>query len=194
MKTLIKSLAQKSLLLTALATMAITTTSMAFSTTPVEKIYEVKDFKKIIVTGNVEVLLVQSNKESISYQDESTGKAEVTLQGNTLKIKSASNQISKIILNVKDIYRLDVSGNANVKTENTLNSKFLQIYVSDDAKADVSSRTEGLYTVVKDNADLRLDGNTENHVSTVNSLAKINSKKLMAQSTTFDTTTYVAKL
>jgi hypothetical protein len=194
MKTLIKSLAQKTLILTALVSMAISTTSMATIKEPTKKVYEIKNVKKIMVSGNVEVILVQSNNEAIRYQDDNLGKANVSLDGQTLKIKSDNNTVAKLVVTVKDIYRIDLSGNAKISTENILNTQFLQIYLRDDSRANISSNTEGLYTVLKDNAELSIDGGTQNHITAINSLTKINAKRLVATHTTIENESFVAKL
>ncbi|MGY3055640.1 hypothetical protein ACVWYG_003861 [Pedobacter sp. UYEF25] len=126
----------------------------------------VKTFKKVNVNGNLEVIFIQSNKEGISYADDNFGIAKVTQEGDQLNITSITNGVTKLVVYVKDIYRIQGSGNAVISTEGKLDVNNLQIFLKENAKANINTTTSSLYTVLNDNSSLILSGATENHILT----------------------------
>jgi hypothetical protein len=131
-------------------------------------------FKKIVVRGNVDLLLVQNSKSGVIINEDARGaKLRVTQQGETLKI--VSNQIERIQVTVyiNDIYRIDASENAEVKTFSELKLKYLQVFLHDNAVADIHASTESLYTVVADKARLSLSGYSDHHALVMSRIAKL---------------------
>ncbi|MBC7417114.1 MAG: DUF2807 domain-containing protein [Pedobacter sp.] len=122
-----------------------------------------KSFRKITVTGNVQVTVIQIGKEGIAYADDSYGTAKVTQQGDLLTISPADNSMAKVILYVKDIYRITGNDEALIRTEGLLKTTYLQVFLKGNAKADINTSTAGICTVLTDNAMLSLSGGTENH-------------------------------
>lgn len=80
-----------------------------------------------------------------------------------LYIKSTSRETAKMVVFVKDIFRVIASGNAVVETEGKLRTQYLQLILKDRAWAKVNSFTEGLYTFIEGDAKLRLSGTTIDH-------------------------------
>ncbi len=135
--------------------------------------------KRVYVSGNVDVTLVQDLESKQLYQKE--GKAKIYTEGDAVYVEGKKgNERAQVTLYVGEIYRVDVSGNASVNSKNTLNTRFLQVILSDQAKATINSRTEGLYTKLKNEAELTLNGITRHHTITTNSLAVLNTKNLRA--------------
>ncbi|GGI28603.1 GIN domain-containing protein [Pedobacter mendelii] len=182
MKTSIKNLIATSLTAIVITSAAFTTSVLATEKNPITK-ESSTSFKKIIVKGNVEVTLIQRQTEGVSYSDDNTGKAKITQEGNTLKISSTDRDVSKLTVYVNDLYRIEASENAVVKTNGKLKSKYLQIFLKDNAFAQITSNTEGLYTVIKDNADLKLSGSTDNHTLIMGNTQKLTIDKFAALKT-----------
>ena len=142
-----------------------------------------KNISQVIVSGNVEITLIQGEKESVSYNDDNTGKVKVIQDGHSLKISSADRNTAKITVYVNHIYRVQASENAVVKTAGKLDTKYLQLFLKGNAVAEIDSDTESLYTVIEGRADLKLSGATAEHILVMGSTPKLNLDKFAAMKT-----------
>ncbi|MBE5321594.1 DUF2807 domain-containing protein [Pedobacter sp. MR2016-19] len=182
MKSSIKTLT-KSLLAAIVLSSAIFSTSAMADERQSTKVSAPKNVNQVIVSGNVEVTLIQREKEGISYNDDNTGKVKVIQDGYALKISSEDKEVAKITLYVNDIYRINASDNAVVKTQGKLAVKYLQVFLKGNAVADVNSDTESLYTIIENNADLKLSGATEKHTLVMGKTPKLNLDRFAALTT-----------
>ncbi len=140
--------------------------------------------KKIIISGNVEVTLVQDHESKKLYTTDGLVKAKVYTADDVIHVSAKKGaETAKITLYVGDIYRIDISGNAVVNTKNDLNAQHLQIILQDDAKADISSKTESLFTKLSNESALKLNGSTQLHAISTNELATLNTKNFKAAKT-----------
>ncbi|QNR85957.1 DUF2807 domain-containing protein [Pedobacter riviphilus] len=126
-------------------------------------LYKIQNFRKIVIKGNVEVILVQQPTIGISYADDNIGNVKVIQQGEVLRITNLHNEKCKLVVYVNDIYRIEADQNAVVKTGVKLSTKFLQIILKENAFADIDTSSEGLYTEILDNSTLKLKGSTNRH-------------------------------
>ncbi|SDG42670.1 hypothetical protein SAMN05421827_106183 [Pedobacter terrae] len=182
MKTSIKTLT-KSVLAAIILTSAIFSTNvMAGEKQPI-KMSAPKNISKVIVSGNVEITLIQGQKESVSYNDDNTGSVKVMQDGHALKITSVDGNVAKITVYVKNIYRVQASENAVVKTTGKLDTKYLQLFLKGNAVAEINSNTESLYTVIEGRADLKLSGATQEHILVMGSTPKLNLDRFAALKT-----------
>ena len=124
---------------------------------------QVKTFKRVSIMGNVEATFVQSNKEGISYADNSEGDAKVIQDGDLITISSTEKGMAKVIVYVKDIYRIQGCENAVIKTNGKLDVNYLQVFLKGNAEAYINTMSSGLYTMLHDNATLTLSGATDAH-------------------------------
>ena len=182
MKTSIQTLAKSVVAAIVLSATIFTASASANETKPV-KVSAPKNFSKVIVSGNVEVTLIQSGTESVSYADDNTGKVKVIQDGYDLKITSEDKSPAKIVVYVKNIYRVQASDNAVVKTNGQLDTKYLQLFLKGNATAEINSATESLYTVIEDKADLKLSGATQKHTLVMGKTQKLNLNKFAAAQT-----------
>ena len=185
MKTLIKSLFATGLIA------LVMLTSVAYA-----NVADISSIQKIIVTGNVQVTIVQSPKSKILYENENDVNVLVKKTNNSLTI-DGSNSINtaEITIYVDNIYRIEASGNAIVQTKGTFNLKDLQIFVKDRAKVDVNAQIESLYTAIKNSAELKLQGHANFHVLTMDKLSKItleNFSAIKTEKNNTDITAYAA--
>ncbi|WP_316829817.1 GIN domain-containing protein [Pedobacter aquatilis] len=183
MKTSTKNLIASALTAIVLTSSVFATTAVASESKPVTAVAAPANFKRIIVKGNVEVTLVQRQNEGVSYTEDSFGKAKITQEGNILKITSADKEVAKVIIYANDLFRIEASENATVKTSGKLKTKFLQVFLKGNAHADINSNTEGLYTVIQDNADLKLSGATDNHTLVMGKTPKLTIDRFAALKT-----------
>jgi hypothetical protein len=182
MKTSIKTLIATSLTAIVLSS-AVFTTSVSATEKGPETISKIAAFKRISVKGNVELTIIQGGTAGISYADDNTGSAKVMQDGDNLKITSTSNDRTKLTIYVNDIYRIEASENAIVKTEGKLKTKYLQIFLKGNAHAEINTSTEGLYTVIADNADLKLSGSTDQHTLVMGKSQKLTIDRFAALKT-----------
>jgi hypothetical protein len=182
MKTSIKTLIATSLTAIVLSSTVFTTSVSAAEKEP-DAILKISAFKRISVKGNVEVTIIQRSTPGISYNDDNTGTAKVMQDGDNLRITSTSSDRTKLTVYVNDIYRIEASENTIVKTEGKLKTKYLQIFLKGNAHAEINTSTEGLYTVIADNADLKLSGSTDQHTLVMGKSQKLTIDRFAALKT-----------
>jgi len=191
MKTSIKTLIATSLTAIVLSSALFTTTVSATEKEP-EKNIKISDFKRISVKGNVELTIIQKGTIGIAYNDDNYGTAKVVQDGDALRITSTSPEKTKLTVVVNDIYRIEASENAVVKTDGKLSTKYLQIFLKGNAHADINTSSEGLYTVIADDADLKLSGSTDNHTLVMGKSQKLTIDRFAALKTNISSVETVA--
>jgi len=162
MKAYLKSQIATVSVLILLLTYIFPSTASAVEDKPV-KTDKVAPFRKILIKGNIDVILIQKPDVGISYADDNEGTAKVTQQGEILAITGTSAMRGKIIVYVNDLYRIEADENAIVKTQGILSTKFLQIILKGNASADINANSQELYTAIYDKSELYLRGNTDTH-------------------------------
>ncbi|WP_316806630.1 GIN domain-containing protein [Pedobacter agri] len=191
MKTSIKTLITSSLAAIILSTAVFSSAVSATEIAPV-KISKTGNFKRISVKGNVEVTLIQRSTTGVNYAEDNAGTAKIMQDGDNLKISSPNKSLTKVVVYVNDIFRIEASENAVVKTEGKITSKYLQIFLKGNAHAEINTSTEGLYTVINDNADLKLSGSTDNHTLVMGNTQKLTIDKFAALRTNISSVETVA--
>jgi Putative auto-transporter adhesin, head GIN domain len=184
MKQRTSSLLAIGILALALTSSTVYANNSANSTLNIRTYEENQTAKKVIISGNVEVTLVQDAESKKLYTNEGTAKARVYSTDDAIYVSSKKGgETAKITLYVGNISRIDIEGNAVVNTKNTLNLQYLQIILKDNAKADISSKTESLYTKLVNESSLKLNGTTGTHAISTNELATLNTKNFKAAKT-----------
>ncbi|MCX2452775.1 DUF2807 domain-containing protein [Pedobacter sp. PLR] len=182
MKTSVKSLIALTLTAIVLSTSAFTSASMA-AVTPMYNSPE-KPFNRIKVSGNVKVTLIQGKTEKVELMNEVAGEQVSFVQkGYTLIINSTAKETLDVVIYVKDLQRIDASNGANIRTSGKLNLNVLQVFLNDDAKANVKGNIKSLYTVSNGSSDLKLRGTAEEHILVKNNLSKLNTADFAALKT-----------
>ncbi|RZK78247.1 MAG: hypothetical protein EOO92_11500 [Pedobacter sp.] len=158
MKTLAKSLFAAALTAVVLTSSAMTT----FAAEPVvaeTKASSTASFNKIWVSGNVKIVLTQGDKEGVvgtnNYDSKNTS---VLSKGNILYINSTESGQVTLNITVKDLERVEAYGQSVVVTSNNFDVKNLQLFLNQSATAKITTTAGSLYTVVKDDAVLKLNG------------------------------------
>ena len=142
-----------------------------------------QDIKKVIITGNTKVILIQGPKEHVTMDELDLEKVSLKQVGNTLTISSNESSPVTVFVYVKDIYRIDASDNSSVRTSGNFNLENLQVMLKDDASARVKATTGSLYTTINDRAKLKLIGTSESHVSRLAGVAKMDIDQFAALKT-----------
>lgn len=143
------------------------------------------DYNKVIISGNVKVVLIQSKiQRVVMYEDHNKETTAVVQKGNNLYISSTERQPVNIVVYIKDLHRIDACNKASVTTRGKFTSQALQVFLKDGATAFINGDTESLYTVIKDNSELRLRGSSKDHVLVKGKSAKLNVSSFAALKTT----------
>lgn len=193
MKTSLKTVVTTAL--TALVLSASVFTSVAAENVKVLEMASANpEIKKIEISGNVKVELIQSYNEQVMLADYDMDKVSIKQKGYTLSISSNEKRPVTVTVYVHEPYRITASDQASVRTLGKFNVKHLQVMLKDDAVASIKAKTESLYTVINGRADLELKGSTANHIIKANGLAKLNTEEFAALKTDHVADTEVAMI
>ncbi|WP_442588158.1 GIN domain-containing protein [Pedobacter sp. AW31-3R] len=168
MKTLTKTVFALLLTATVATSSAFSNPVAAIGNPMVESGIEVpvttQSFNRIWVAGNVKIILTQSEKEGITVGEDFNAK-ETSLQrsGQTLYVNSTTEGQVTIHVAVKDLYRIQAAGNAVVVMNKSFDVKNLQLFLSQQAKVKVNAKIESLYTVITEDATLKINGSAAEH-------------------------------
>jgi hypothetical protein len=161
MRTLTKTLFAAALTAVVLTSSAMTT----FAAEPIvteSAASSVGDFNKIWVSGNVKIVLTQGDKQSVvSASNFDATKTSVLSKGQTLYINSMESGQVTLNITVKDLQRVEAYGQSVVVTSNNFDVKNLQLFLNQSATAKIKTTAGSLYTVVKDDAYLKLNGTAD---------------------------------
>ncbi len=163
MKTSVQTLFASALLAICLAATAFTSSASVVNVGSAMSI-PAAGIQKVILKGNVRVLLIQSEQESVRIYDMyNTDKTSVKMEGGALVINSTEDEPIHMTVFVKNLFRIEASNTVSVQTKGQFNLQFLQIILNDKARANVNACTKGLYTVVRDKSNLTLAGTSDEH-------------------------------
>jgi len=158
MKTLAKTI-----FAAALTAVLFTSSAMAsFAAEPVKtetKTSSLSKFDRIWVSGNVKLILTQGDKQNVAgMSNYDASKTSVSTDGKTLFINSMETSQVTLNITVKDLERIEAYGQSVVVTSNNFDVKNLQLFLSQSATAKIRTTASSLYTIVKDDAVLKLNG------------------------------------
>ncbi|MBB6502234.1 GIN domain-containing protein [Pedobacter cryoconitis] len=168
---------------------AILLTATVITSTAAERIITLgkesanPDIKRVVIKGNVQVRLVQSQREWVSLDEDNMSKVKIKQNGNILNISSSEKNPVSVTVYVKDIYRIEASDKANITTIGKFNLKFLQVILKDNAVAFIKADTEGLYTQMDGQSKLQLLGSTVDHYIKNSGNGMLNTAKFAAVNT-----------
>jgi UDP-N-acetylmuramate-alanine ligase len=107
----------------------------------------------------VKIVLTQGDKEVVSGTDNyDSAKTSVLSKGQTLYINSTESGMVTLNITVKDLQRVEAYGQSVVVTSNNFDVKNLQLFLNQSATAKIKTTAQSLYTIVKDDAVLKLNG------------------------------------
>ena len=178
----------KNLIASLLTTVVLTGSAFASSDEPknsntITVLNQVKNISKLVVSGNVEVFLIQASTESVKVYDSYYSKnALVQQEQGVLRISSFQKETLKVAVYVNNLSSIQASDNATVKTFGKVSFLSLDVILKDKATANIEANTVSLYTSVIDSASLTLSGSTEDHTAVLGSVAKMSMNHFTAAS------------
>lgn len=157
MKTIAKTLFVTAVLFTSSVMTALASDSVPVPVTSATS--SLKNINRIWVSGNVKIVLTQGEKESvIGAENYDVTKTSVSSNGKTLYINSMETSQVTLNITVKDLERIEAYGQSVVITNNNFDVKNLQLFLNQSATARIKTTATSLYTIVKDDAVLKLNG------------------------------------
>jgi hypothetical protein len=182
MKTSIKTLI--TLAVTAVVLTTSTAATFAADGNKETILTTVKKVNKINVSGNVELILVQSTDESVKVYDDYYAKnALVQQKDGVLRISSFNKETLTVVVYVNNLTEINASDKVSVKTFGKFNALALDVNLKDQATANLNMNTVSLSTSVTGDANLTLSGSTEDYTSSMGGFAKVNTAQFNAQTT-----------
>ena len=180
MKTSIKNL------FAAILTVAISASAPAFvnahEAKQVTVVGEVKKFNKLNVAGNVEVILVQSQNQSVKVYDNYYAKNALVQEKNgELRISSFDKVTLTVVVYANQLNEITINDNAVVKTNGKFNALSLSVNLKDQSKAVLNTNTVDLFANVNGQSSLTLSGATTEYNASINNVASINMDKFTAE-------------
>jgi hypothetical protein len=175
MKNLAKSVFATALLAVVL-TSSVSTTFAAEPVTPVTTSASASSFNRIWVSGNVKIILTQGDAQSVVGTDNyNKSKTSVTSSGQTLYVNSLEKGQVTLNITVKDLQRVEAYGQSVVVTSNNFDVKNLQLFLGQTANVKIKTTAKSLYTIVKDDAVLKLNGTADQSTLVASNLKNIKS-------------------
>lgn len=180
MKTAIKTFI--AFTFTAIVLTVTTATTFAADSEKITTLNEVKKANKIRVSGNVELILVQSTEESIKIYDEYYSKnAFIQQKDGELRISSFDQKPLTVVVYVNNLISITAANDARVKTSGKLSSLNLDVNLSDNASASLNINAIEVNTNVTGTAKLNLNGNAESYTGLMGSFAKVSMENFSAE-------------
>lgn len=143
-----------------------------------------KNFRKISVSGNVELILIQDAEENVKvYNDYYANNALVQQNADVLRISSFGKEKLTVMVHVKNLYAIEAQDHASVKTYGSFNLLGLDVVLHDQATADINANTVSLTTMAGEGTQLRLAGTTDNYTAKIGDNANLNLEGFTAQNT-----------
>lgn len=189
MKNYIKTLVAGSLTVIALTTINSTAKADDFNKLAnVTSISAPKKISTIIVSGNVELILIQDKTESVKvYDNYYANNALVQQEGSTLRISSFKSQKLTVVAHVNNLTNIQASEHAKVSTQGSFYVPALTVSLKDQATANLTTHTASLFTEVYNGAKLAIAGTTDDYTALISRHAVVNMNAFVAQNTTIDT-------
>lgn len=177
----------KTLIALTLSTVALTLSTVsvkAANPKQVTVLAEVKKVNKINVSGNVELILVQSTDESVKVYDSYFSKnALVQQKDGELRVSSFNNEVLTVVVYVKNLSSITASGNSIIKTAGKFNTLSLEVTLKDKASAILNTNTVDLYANLNGQSNLSLTGTTLTYNAIMSSISAVNMSQFTASTT-----------
>ena len=168
----------KTLLALAITTIVLTGSTLSTFAADDQKqtvLTEVKKVRTINVSGNVQLLIVQSNTESVKvYGNYYANNALVQKKDGELRISSYSKETLTVVVYVNNLTSISASDRATVKTLGKMTALSLAVNLSNNATAELNTNCVNLTSSISDTSSLVLTGNTETYTSSVGNFANVN--------------------
>jgi acyl CoA:acetate/3-ketoacid CoA transferase beta subunit len=139
---------------------------------------------KIWVSGNVKVILTQSEVESVSVDETyNANNTSIQTKGQTIYINSAEQHQVTIRVSIKDLQRIEAAGGSSVVSSGNLSVKYLQVFLNQCATAKIKTTAGSVYTVITDQAVLKMSGTADEHILVAKNMRNARIRNFLTQKT-----------
>lgn len=160
----------------------------------VTSLAEIRTFNQLNVSGNVEIIVVQSETPSVKVYDSYYSKNALVQEKNgELRISSFDKEPLTVVVYASSLKSITASGNASVRTLGKFSALSLDINLKDNANATLNSQTLSLSAKVNDKAQLSLTGSSNEYNAVLNNLAKLNLNQFVTENTNIETQNLVSQ-
>jgi len=148
---------------------------------------EVKDFTRLVITGNFNVYLVPSTPSTLRMEmDENLfDNVKVIEQGSTLRIDTRLNVLQahekNLYIGVHDLDKIELSGAIKMVADSVLHSEALNIQVSRAAKLDLGIESRKLRIDLSGASECELRGKSDDFRIQISGAGSINAFELIAK-------------
>ncbi len=182
MKTSIKSIIALSVTTLVLSLSALKLN--AAQPTQMTVLKQLNKVNKINVSGNVELIIVQSADESVKVYDQYFSKNALIQEKNgELRVSSFEKETLTVVVYVSDLTSVTASNNSKVKTYGKFNALSLDIDLYDQATVELNTNTITLYANLNGQSKLTLTGTAEEYNALMGSITTVNMLSFTTQST-----------
>lgn len=166
-----------------LIALTVTTLMLTFSVvklsasepTQVTVLKQANKVNKINVSGNVELIIVQSADESVKVYDQYFSKNALVQEKNgELRISSFEKETLTVFVNVSNLTAVTASNNSKIKTYGKFNTLSLDINLNDQSSAELNTNTINLYANLNGQSKLSLTGTSEEYYAIMGSVTTVN--------------------
>ena len=182
MKTSIKSIIALSVTTLVLSLSALKLN--AAQPTQMTVLKQLNKVNKINLSGNVELIIVQSADESVKVYDQYFSKNALIQEKNgELRVSSFEKETLTVVVYVSDLTSVTASNNSKVKTYGKFNALSLDIDLYDQATVELNTNTITLYANLNGQSKLTLTGTAEEYNALMGSITTVNMLSFTTQST-----------
>lgn len=173
----------KTLVLLFIISLVLGFTSLAFASSNVVNL-PIKNIKKINVSGNVELIVVQGVNEGVSvYNDYYLNNALVQKEDDELRITSYQKEKLAVVVTVAQLQKINASGDVKVSTHSKVYFLGLELNLSGKSTAEIDVDVVKLTTKVYDQSKLVLKGSSDEYFGMMSSFATLNMDKFSSENT-----------
>ncbi|HEY1006887.1 MAG TPA: DUF2807 domain-containing protein [Sphingobacteriaceae bacterium] len=124
---------------------------------------DIRDLSRIEVSGNVELLLSQGEKEQVEVYDQAESRGrKIRFNEGTLQIRSAEKLT--VLVTVSNLQSLEASGQAVIRSLNRISSIDLDVRLRDQARGMLEAEALNLTATLEGTSRMDLSGQAENQV------------------------------
>lgn len=142
----------------------------------------VKNISKIVASGNVDLILIQADQESVKVYDNYYSKnALIQQQDGTLRISSFDKEKLTVVAYVKNISSVELNDQTTARTVGKFMLLNLDLTLKNNASALINANTIALNTNLSGEASLKLTGETGDYNAVISSTAQLDMDQFKAE-------------
>lgn len=141
-------------------------------------------FNKLTVSGNVDVLIVQSPESRVTVYDDYYAKNALVQEKNgELRISSFEKKPLSVVVYTNQLTEINASDQATVNTQGVFKTICLDVNLKNEAKANLNTSTLDLFAQLDNDANLELSGNAVDYNVVMNDNTSIKTDKFKSDNT-----------